>query len=267
MWEIFVHSVRSGVRGRSIHGTLAVGILLIGVAYLSSAFSPRQPAAVALDVGLSGIRFALVLFALVWVNELIGKEIERKTVMFSLAYPVPRSYFVLGRYLGALFLLAVAVAVLGGILVLAVMQGGAGLDARFQKALDVAYFATLAGLWLDVAVVMAFATLIACLSTVPFLAVALGALFAIMGKSLGAVIDYLQHGEGADSALAAQYGPVLDVAKWILPDLSRLDWRAWPMYDMQPAMGAMGLAVASALIYMALMLALAILAINRRQYA
>jgi hypothetical protein len=50
----------------------------MGVAYLSASFSPRQPQTVALDVGLSGLRFSLVLFALFWVQELVGREIESR---------------------------------------------------------------------------------------------------------------------------------------------------------------------------------------------
>jgi hypothetical protein len=69
---------RAGLRSRSIQGVLVLGILLMGVAYLSASFSPRQPQTVALDVGLSGLRFSLVLFALFWVQELVGREIESR---------------------------------------------------------------------------------------------------------------------------------------------------------------------------------------------
>ena len=57
-----------------MHAILVLGVLLVGVAFLSASFSPRQPKTVALDVGLSGMRFSLVLFALFWVQELIGRE-------------------------------------------------------------------------------------------------------------------------------------------------------------------------------------------------
>jgi hypothetical protein len=51
---------------------------LIGIAYLSGYFSPRQPQTVALDVGFSGIRFSLVLLNLFWVQELVAREIDRR---------------------------------------------------------------------------------------------------------------------------------------------------------------------------------------------
>jgi Flp pilus assembly protein protease CpaA len=78
MWQFMLSAWRAGLRSRSIQGVLVLGILLMGVAYLSASFSPRQPQTVALDVGLSGLRFSLVLFALFWIQELVGREIESR---------------------------------------------------------------------------------------------------------------------------------------------------------------------------------------------
>jgi Cu-processing system permease protein len=41
--------------------------------------------------------------------------------------------------------------------------------------------------------------------------------------------------------------------------MSRLDWRAWPMYDLFPGASAVSLGVIMALAYTAVMLALAVL--------
>jgi Flp pilus assembly protein protease CpaA len=78
MISFLLSAWRAGLRSRSIQGVLVLGILLMGVAYLSASFSPRQPQTVALDVGLSGLRFSLVLFALFWIQELVGREIESR---------------------------------------------------------------------------------------------------------------------------------------------------------------------------------------------
>jgi len=75
MISFLLSAWRAGLRSRSIQAVLVLGVLLVGVAFLSAAFSPRQPKTVALDVGLSGVRFSLVLFALFWVQELVGQEI------------------------------------------------------------------------------------------------------------------------------------------------------------------------------------------------
>ena len=144
-------------------------VLLVGVAYLSASFSPRAPKTVALDVGLSGMRFSLILFALLWVQELVGREIEKRTVLFALTYPVPRGHYLLGRYLGVIGLLALAAVLLGMLLWIVVLNAGGTYQQGFAVAPGGAYWATVAGLWVDAVVVAAFALLLASLSTVPML--------------------------------------------------------------------------------------------------
>jgi ABC-type transport system involved in multi-copper enzyme maturation permease subunit len=253
------------LRSRSVQAILVLGIVLMGVAYLSSAFSPRQPKTVALDVGLSGIRISLVLFALFWIQELIGREIDRRTVLFALTYPVARGHYVIGRYLGVLGLLALAAVLLGALLWVVVQYTGTGYDQGFGVRTGAPYWLTVAGLWVDAAVVAAFALWIATLSTVPMLPLALGLAFAVGGKSLGAVVEYLAQGADGDPELM-RFAPIVNVIQWVLPDLSRLDWRAWPMYGLPPDATALGLSLILAASYAALLVALAVITFARREF-
>lgn len=256
---------RAGLRSRSIQAILILGVLLMGVAFLSASFSPRQPKTVALDVGLSGIRIALVLLSLFWTQELIGQEIQRRTVLFSLTYPVERGNYITGRYLGILSLLALAALLLGMLLWIVVLTTGGTYEQGFAVAPGVPYWTTVFGLWVDAAVVTAFATCIASLSTVNILPLALGLAFAVGGKSLGAVLQYMMQGADGDIHMM-RLSPVVNAIQWVLPDLSRLDWRVWPMYGVVPdhtvmiGGGIMGIS------YIVVMLALAVFAFSRREF-
>lgn len=256
---------RAGLRSRSIQGILILGALLVGVAYLSASFSPRQPRTVALDVGLSGLRITLILFALFWVQELVGREIERRTVLFSLTYPVARGNYVLGRYFGVIGLLAMAALLLGLLLWLAVLTTGGDYEQGFVIAAGIPYWVTVAGLWADAAVVAAFALWLASFSTVPMLPLALGLAFAVGGKSLGAVAEYLAKGADGDPEIM-RFAPIINAIQWVLPDLSRLDWRAWPMYGLAPDAAAFGLALLLAACYAGVLLTLAVIAFGRREF-
>lgn len=243
-----------------------LGFLLVAVAYLSASFSPRQPQTVALDIGYSGLRFALTLLALFWVQDLVGKEIDRRTTMFALTYPVPRAAYLLGRYLGIVSLALLATLALGLALWLAVMLAGGGYDQGFPPILGLPFWAALAGLWLQVAVVTAFALCIASVSTVSILPLAIGAAFAIAGSSIGAVREYLLSGADRDTALVARFDPLTSAIQWVVPDLSRLDWRAWPMYSVAPEGTVAGLAIALALTYIVILLGIAVSAFARREF-
>ena len=267
MWQFCLSAWRSGFRSRSVHAILLLGVLLVGVAYLSASFSPRQPKTVALDVGLSGMRFSLVLFALFWVQELVGREVERRTVLYALSYPVSRGAYIVGRYLGILGLLALAALLLGMLLWAVTLTVGGAYDQGFALGLGLPFWATVFGVWVDSALCAAFALWIASLSTVPMLPVALGVAFAVGGKSLGAVIQYLGSGADGDVELVARYAPLIDTVQWFLPDLSRLDWRVWPMYSLFPGWTAIVLGLAMAAGYSVLMLSMAVLTFARREFS
>lgn len=265
MWQFMLSAGRAGLRSRSIHAILILGALLVGVAYLSASFSPRQPQTVALDVGLSGLRITLILFSLFWVQELVAREIDRRTVLFPLTYPVARGHYIVGRYLGVLGLIALAAVLLGMLLWTVVLLLGKGYQQGFAIAAGLPYWSTVAGLWVDAAVVTAFALWVASLSTVPMLPLALGLAFAVGGKSLGAVAEYLAKGADGDEAVM-RFAPIIDAIQWVLPDLSRLDWRVWPMYGLAPDGQSVGLGLAMALSYAVLLLTLAVMTFTRREF-
>jgi len=257
----------AGVRGRSFQAVFLLGMLLVGVAYLSAGFSPRHPRTVALDIGFSGIRFTLVLLHLFWVQELVAKEIERKTILHSLAYPVLRADFVLGRYLAVAILGSLATVVLGLSLLVAVAAASANYSQEFAVGLGPAFWVTLSGLLLDAAVVAAVGLAVATVSTVAIMPLAIGVAFAIGGKALGATADYLARGADGDVELMSQFAPLVDFVRWVVPDLSRLDWRNWPLYGLFPGSADMVLAVAMALAYIGVALTIGILVFSRREFS
>lgn len=266
MLSYFLSAWRSGLRGRSFHVVFVLGALLIGAAYLASQFSPRQPTAVALDVGFSGLRFSLVLLGLFWVQELVGREIDRRTTVIFLAYPLPRANYVLGRFLGIAALLLTSGIVLALLLWIGVLSASSTYDQSRPSSLGLPFWATFAALWWDVLVVVAFALCVAALSTVPALPLSLGAAFAIAGHSLGAVIQYLAYGADGQQDLVLHFSPAINLVQWVLPNLSTLDWRTWPIYDQMLPPGTVSLSLLMGACYISLMLALAILAFNRRDF-
>lgn len=266
MLEFAWSVVRSGFRSRSFQSVMVVGLFLVGVAFLAASFSPRSPKTVALDVGLSGIRFALVLFALFWVQDFVSREIDRKTIFHSLSYPVSRLEYLCGRLAGIVILLAIVVVGLGFLLQIAVLAAGGQYEQDWAPDLGVPYWTALFGLWLSVAVVTAVAFFVASLSTISGLPFVAGAAFAIASQSVGPVADYLTSGADGQKELVHRYAPIIQAIRWVLPDLSRLDWRVWPMYGVQPVAQEMMYACMLALAYFTLVFFGAVLMFRRRDF-
>lgn len=267
MFHFWLSGLRAGIRGKSFLAVFVLGIFLIFVAYLSGSFSPRQPRTVALDIGLTGLRITLVLLNLMWIQELISREIDRKSILFSLTYPVSRNAYLFGRFLAVVTMSFLAMITLGLCLVIAVNLAGSHYLQEYLVNLGIPLIATLCGQFIDVAVVAAFAVWVSSVSTVPVMSVAIGLAFAIGGKALGATIAYLMGGADGDEMLVATFGPLIGVVRWLLPDLSRLDWRDWPMYGVPPDFGTVFAALVMAVSYAALMLLLAARSFRQREFS
>lgn len=267
MWQFFLASWRGGFRSRALIACALLGIGLVLIAYLSASFSMRQVRTVALDVGLSGLRLCLILVSITLVQDLVGREIERRSVVFSLAYPASRGAYLLGRFFGVAALAGVAALILALLLWLAVMIVGGAYEQEFRVDLGLPFWAAVSGIWLDAMVVASFAVLVSTVSTVSLLPLAAGFAFAIAGRAFGPLVDYIERGASGQEELVTAYRPMLEIAQWVIPDLSRLDWRVWPMYGMPPDFSGIALAAVMALFYSAAMLSLSIWLFARREFA
>lgn len=266
MFELTALGVRAGIRGQGFRILVVVTLALLGAALLAGNFSGRQQLTVALDVGLSGMRFVLLMMVLVWVQDLFARDIERKTIYFVLAYPITRSSFVFSRFLAIALLSGAGVIVVGGALWLLLYFLGSGHPQIRPPALDMAYVLVLCGIWLDILVIAAFAFLLASFSTTPYLPLVLGFAFAIAARGLGPTLDYLRHGERSDPLHASLFGPVLEHSFVWFPDLSRLDWRPLALYGLPIEPLSLALAVVNAGAYIILLLVLAAMIFSRRNF-
>ena len=244
-----------------------IGACLLVMAWISGAFSLRQPAIVAMDVGLSGLRFLGTFFVLYWVQEIFVRDVERRTIMLALAYPVSRSSYLVGRWAGVLALVAMAVATWAfGLAVLAQVSDW-GYPASAHPDLGLAFPMVLAGILLDLAVVSIFTVWLTSLAQTPLVPFLGGAAFAVAARLIGPSIDYLAFSLSADKVMSANMLPILDAVRWVVPDLSRLDWRTAVLYKTWPAPAYVASAVAMVLGYILILALLAVRNYQKRDFS
>lgn len=238
----------------------------MGVSLLAAQFSGRQPGTVALDVGISGIRFVVLLMTVFWCQELIAREVERRSVFLALAYPVPRSHYLIGRFFGIMALVFFAMAILCAMLWLFAWLAGRNYVQGTPINLGSGLIATMSYIWVDTAVVAAFTLLVSTFSVTPLLPLALGFAFAVAARSLGQSLAFLRDKDSMSSDLAPTYEPILRLFEWIIPDLSRMDIRATALYNHWPGMQELVGALLMCGFYIVVLLALSTLIFNRRQF-
>lgn len=213
------------LRTNAVVGVVVAGAIVLGIAWLFASFSMRQPLVVAVDLGFSGVRILAAFLMLLWIQEVFVRDIERSLVLGNFAFPVTRSCYVLGRFSGVALLSLVAVSLWGiGLLLLGTYADG-GYAASSKPLLGGALCLSLAGLWIDTLVIGAFMLLVVSLATTRFLPLFVGFAFTLAARGLGPVLDYLRFSADADPDLKLRVLPILETIRWVLPDLSRLDWR------------------------------------------
>ena len=256
---------RSGWRSNSFRLLSILCLAMLAMAFFAAAFSMRQPLVVAMDVGVTGMRLAILLLALFWVQELFSQDITHRTVFLMLAYPISRTEYLLGRFAGIAGLVAFALLFYGVLLLGVVKLSAWGYADSSAPLYGLSYCLMLVGIYLDILVLLAFALCISTFSETPFLPLSVTFFFAVVARSYDAVLSYLKASGEASEALRQNFVPLFDALGWVLPNLSRLDWRDAVLYGQQPPAAQMLSASAMATLFIALMLMLASLQFQRRQ--
>lgn len=253
--------VSAAWRVRSSQVVLLFSVFSIVAAWVGGSFSPRQPQTVMFDVGFSMIRLLSAALAIYWVQELFAKDIERKTVFWICAAPVPRSSYLLGRFLGLIVMLFLALFVMaltlyGGLYTVAPTYIQASPVHLGWNVVTVFLY-----LWFDLVVVTAFALLLSVLSTTSMLPFFAGIAFVVIARSLGPTLAYLQAQVGQNG-----FAKTLNYVQWLLPDLSRFDIRDVVLYNKWPATEFLLALALQSLCFVAILMAIASLVFKRREF-
>lgn len=263
----FSSGIRLACRARFLE--LAGGVLLVVVlaAWMAAEFSGRQPATVAMDVGLSVLRLLLPLVAVLMAQELLSREFDRRYFLSSLTYPRPRRGLLLGRFVAVWFLVLGLLVACGLALEVSVQLIGADYNQSTPVALGAPYVATLGFVALDLLVLTSMATFLAMVASTPSF-VLIGTFgFMLVARSFAAIIALLTR----DATLvgdAQTYRSGIGLLGYLLPDLGSLDMRMLALYgkwEFLPADWAW--LVLSSVGYAIGLLALAAWALDRKRFA
>lgn len=217
-------------RARLSHFLGVALLVLVASCFLAAQFSGRQPATVALDVGISVIRLLMPVLTTLLLLELLYKEFERKYYFLSLTYPSSRYAFLLSRSLFVLVYSLAALAILVAVLWVTVFWIGKDYAQSRPPNLGLPLLVTMLFFLLDLIVTIAVGLLAAiAASSASFVLVGtLG--FVLCARSFSPIIDLLTR----DNTLVSHtetYHSSLSALGYFFPDLARLDVRMISLYN------------------------------------
>lgn len=249
VYLLATNTLREVVRQKLFLNVIVFGVLMILFAQVVANLTFGRADRVVRSIGLSGMAIALDLLAVLLGVAIIHREIERKTALVVLTRPVSRGAFVLGRYLGVASaggIAAVGFAVVYA-LTLATVRGSA-------TALDgLAMSGALVESW----VVAAFAVLLSCITT-PSLGAGVALGFIIACSSIDDVVNLTAKDGGFMHELAT-------VLSYLLPSFARMNFRGAAIYEEAVSAFTVGQSFLYAAGFSVVFLALAALALGRKE--
>jgi len=219
-WRIAKITVAEARRRRVIQAVVVLVVLILFSMTFFSYLSPAEQARMYISSGLGAITVFGILLAIFVAAFLIPHDIESRTIYAILAKPVRRFEFVLGKYLGALIILAVIVAVMTAVLVLVlVIQDHLVKDlpeSAFKPNLEGVIFAAVMS-YFALAVLTALIILISTIASTT-MTVICAFIIWVVGSLQSTIHDLAEHASGTSQLL-------LLIIYHIIPKLENFDFR------------------------------------------
>jgi ABC-type transport system involved in multi-copper enzyme maturation permease subunit len=247
---IALNTFREAIRDRVLYLLLVFAIVLIGVSRMLSLLTVGNEEKIIKDVGLAAISLFGVLTAVFVGVSLVFKEIERRTVYTLLANPVRRWQFLCGKFVGLFAVLAMNV----GLMSLALF----GI-LLFRGEAPWTLLPAILLILVELGIITAFALLFSSLTNPILAAVWTFAIYVTGHLSWSLQLLKEKVPEGLSGALC-------DLVYWILPNLSRLDVKGEVVHAIPLPEGFVALSVAYGIGYALVVLALACLVFERKDF-
>lgn len=202
------NTFRENIRDKVLYNLILFALIMIFSSLMIGQLSLGNEVKVIIDLGLASISIFGMLIAVFLGIGLVYKELDKRTIYALLAKPVHRYEFILGKYLGLLYTLAVNVAVMFSGLVLAILYHGAFTWSGISRLLAAVFL-----VYLSLALVTALALLFSTFSTP-----ALSALFTFFLWAVGHFSRDLQRFGEISNLVPVKW--LCTIAYYIIPNMS-----------------------------------------------
>jgi len=248
--SIGLNTFRETLREKLLYNLVIFALLMIGSSMLLSRLTLGDANRLILDLGLASINLFGVIIAIFVGIGLVSKEIDKKTIYTIVSKPVPRYEFLLGKYvgLGITLLTNTAIMVVGLLSVLQIMQ----------VPIELVLFKSLLLIFIELLVVTAVALLFS-----TFTSSTLSAIFTLAVYVIGHLSGDLKAlGEKLDGVSQG----VLTTLYYVMPNLERFNLKGHVIHQLNVGTSDMALIICYGLAYATLMLTVAAIIFQRRDF-
>ncbi len=255
---------RESVRDRVPLAIVGFGVLLVLASYLIGQMTAGQDVKIIKDLGLAALHVLGLLIAVFIGVGLVAKEVERRSIYSLIVRPLTRERFLLGKFLGLAMTLAVNLAAMCAAFYAVLWYQQLTASAAQQSV----WPAPAADPRLLIAVVLIYAELMIVTAVTLFWSTFTGPLTAVLLTLALWVTGHfnadLRHFEDVVDAPAA--AAIAKVLYYVLPNLAPFNLKAEVVHGVPIAASHVGLTLAYAVVYVAILLLGAMAIFRRRDF-
>lgn len=248
--SIALNTFRENLREKLLYNLLIFALLLIGSSVLLTRLTVGEWDRLIIDLGLSSMNIFGVLIAIFVGISLVNKEIEKRTIYTIVSKPVPRYEFLLGKYFGLVITLFINTVVMAVGLLAVMLYLNAPITMLLFEALGL--------IFLEFLVVTAVALLFS-----TFTSATLSAIFTLAIYVVGHLSNDLKlFGEKMGEVGKA----VLNSIYYVMPNLERFNLKGQVIHHVDVSASQLVLTAVYGLSYVALLLLIASVIFQRRDF-
>lgn len=257
MNAIAVNTFRETVRDKVLYAFFVFACLISVLSILLGSLSVGQDIRIVEDMGLAVIAIIGGIIAVFAGTNLVYKELERRTIYVIFTKPVTSLQFIIGKYAGLCMCIFVSLAAMGVFLTALVWL----VDPAHHIQLHLTWiFASLALVFLELLFVLALATFFSTFST-PIMSVVFTLSIWFISHLSGSLLDLSRM---SNNPVAAG---LFNLLYFSLPDLAQMTRvRSVLMYGKEPSCEIIVFMVAYVFAYVILLLGLASVVNERREF-
>ncbi|MEW6325477.1 MAG: ABC transporter permease subunit [Nitrospirota bacterium] len=248
---IALNAYKETIRDKLLYNLVIFALLLIGSSVILSTLTVGERSKIIVDLSLASINLFGVLIAIFVGIGLVSKEIEKKTIFTIIAKPVHRWQYLLGKYLGLLLILAVNLTLMTVCFYLVQLAGEWALRPELMMAIWLIY--------VELMVITALALLFSTFTTSTLAAIFTLSLYVIGHLSVS--IKEFAKRIGTETAAI-----VANALYYSLPNLDHFNIKAEVLYQAPVSFARLAWATFYGLAYIAVILLLAGIIFQRRDF-
>nr|WP_321400275.1 ABC transporter permease [uncultured Desulfobacter sp.] len=256
---------KEGVRDRAIIGIGLFAVVMISITLVVIGFFMRELSKVAVDINLSAISLSGLLLTFFLSINIMAKDIDKKTIYCVMSKPLSRSQYIWGKYLGLLMIILAAFAVLTACTSLTLYIAKVQYGNWFKTFSWIEYFKAIYASFLMFAVLNAIIVFFSAITSSSFITLIFSSCIYIAGQSIEEVVLYLKSSAGKEAQISESVSRIIDVAKYILPNLSVFDLKVQASHSITISLDYLVNITLYGGIYITILLIGAALIFNRRE--